>query len=161
MIHPLRLLIPKVASTLTQQHDILTTAESCTGGGLSYWLTSIPGSSIWFDRGFVTYSNQAKMDLLNVQAKSLQTDGAVSEVVAIEMAEGALQNSTANLSLSITGIAGPDGGSDEKPVGTVWISCSKKNMKTETQHFIFTGDRQHIRLQAIVAALELLLEYRV
>jgi nicotinamide-nucleotide amidase len=136
----------------------LTTAESCTGGGLSYWLTSVPGSSAWFDRGFVTYSNSAKMEMLDVNEETLATEGAVSELAAREMAEGAHMHSEADLSIAITGIAGPEGGTHEKPVGTVWIAWTIPNKATYCKSFLFTGDRQQIRLQAMTSALEQLLE---
>src|SRR3990167_3251020 len=104
---------------LKKHHLTLATAESCTGGGLSYWLTSVPHSSQWFERGFITYSNAAKIELLQVNPATLETFGAVSEPTAREMAEGALKHSQAKLSIAITGTAGPDGGTALKPVGTV------------------------------------------
>lgn len=153
----LRQLVPKVADRLKASGLILATAESCTGGGLSYWLTSLPGSSDWFDRGFVTYSNAAKIDMLGVNPTTLDTHGAVSGETAKEMAEGVLKHSGASVSISITGIAGPDGGSAEKPVGTVWIGWGKKGDATTVKHHLFTGDRQAIRLEAMVVALSVLL----
>lgn len=157
MIDALKALVIKTADELKTRNLSLTTAESCTGGGLSYWLTSVPGSSDWFERGFVTYSNAAKTDMLEVLAQTLNNFGAVSEETARAMAEGALRKSAANVSIAITGIAGPDGGSTEKPVGTVWIAWSGKNFNTITQHYVFTGDRQAIRLAAMIQALEGLL----
>lgn len=153
----LRQLVPQVADRLKSLGLILATAESCTGGGLSYWLTSLPGSSDWFDRGFVTYSNAAKIDMLGVSPITLDTHGAVSLETAKEMAEGVLQHSKASVSISITGIAGPDGGTTEKPVGTVWIAWGKKGAATTVKHHLFTGDRQAIRLEAMVTALSGLL----
>lgn len=149
----LRQLVPQVAERLKAKGLMLATAESCTGGGLSYWLTSLPGSSAWFDRGFVTYSNAAKMDMLGVNALTLDTHGAVSEAAAREMAEGALRKSRANFSIAITGIAGPDGGTPDKPLGTVWIAWGKRGGETIVKHHLFTGDRQGVRLEAMVAAL--------
>jgi nicotinamide-nucleotide amidase len=157
MIDTIKQLVIEVASGLKKSGLTLATAESCTGGGLSYWLTSIPGSSDWFDRGFVTYSNQAKMDMLGVKESTLNNHGAVSEETAIEMAKGILQNSPADIGIAITGIAGPDGGTVEKPVGTVWIGVSGKHFKTHAECHVFTGDRQAVRLASIVKALELLL----
>ncbi len=133
-------------------------AESCTGGGLAFRITDIAGSSEWFERGFVTYSNLAKQELLGVKSSTLQSFGAVSEETAREMAEGALQRSPAQISLAITGIAGPDGGSSEKPVGTVWFGWTSIEMKTKTELKIFSGDRKKIREQSIRFALEKLIE---
>ncbi|VVC76250.1 Nicotinamide-nucleotide amidohydrolase PncC [Aquicella siphonis] len=158
MIETLKKLVLETARTLQERGYILTTAESCTGGGLSYWLTSVPGSSDWFDRGYVTYSNDAKTEMLQVDPVILENQGAVSEAAARAMAEGALRNSRANISIAITGIAGPDGGTAEKPVGTVWIAWSGKYFNTLAQHFVFTGDRQSIRLASMASALEKLIE---
>lgn len=141
---------------LKERGLLLATAESCTGGGLSYWLTSVPGSSEWFERGFVTYSNSAKIDMLGVQSETLEQFGAVSEEVANEMADGALNYSPADISIAITGIAGPDGGTLEKPVGTVWLAWSH-SMTTLTKQYHFKGDRQSIRHQAMEQALSVLL----
>jgi nicotinamide-nucleotide amidase len=149
-------LVIQTDQLLRQQQLHLTTAESCTGGGLSYYLTSIPGSADWFERGFTTYSNAAKVELLGVLPATLDTFGAVSEQTAREMAEGALRHSKAQVSIAITGIAGPSGGSAEKPVGTVWIAWAKINSETIFQKNIYTGDRQDVRLQAMVTALEIL-----
>jgi len=135
----------------------LATAESCTGGGLSFWITSIPGSSLWFDRGFVTYSDAAKVDMLNVKPDTLATFGAVSELSAKEMALGALQASHADLTIAITGIAGPDGGSLEKPVGTVWFAWANSDLVVESALHVFEGDRHSIRDSAIGKAFEYLL----
>lgn len=139
------------------KHNIkIVTAESCTGGGLSYYLTAIPGSSAWLERGFVTYSNAAKTEMLDVDATLIERQGAVSEAVANAMAQGALAHSQANFSIAITGIAGPEGGSAEKPVGTVWIALAnaEKNVATE---YHFTGNRYAIREQTIKTALEMLI----
>lgn len=133
-------------------------AESCTGGGLAAAITDIPGSSQWFDRGFVTYSNESKQQMLNVPAQMIATHGAVSEAVARAMAEGALASSKANRSVAITGIAGPNGGSIEKPVGTVWIAWTDGKHTTRTQCYLFSGDRLAIRQQAVKSALEGLID---
>lgn len=135
----------------------LVTAESCTGGGLSYGITSIPGSSEWFERGLITYSNLAKMELLGVLKATLHSYGSVSEQTAREMAMGALKNSAADISVAITGIAGPDGGTLDKPVGTVWIAVAGVGKETEAEQFLFTGDRQKIREKSIEEALKKLL----
>jgi len=139
---------------LQKQQWLLSTSESCTGGWLSKCCTDLSGSSTWFDRGFVTYSNQSKQDLLNVSLSTLEQHGAVSEQTAIEMAQGALENSAANISVAITGIAGPDGGTTEKPVGTVWIAWSTKDGISKTEIFQLNGDREQIRYQAVIAALK-------
>lgn len=135
----------------------LVTAESCTGGGLAYAITEISGSSDWFERGFVTYSNIAKHELLGVKNTTLQAFGAVSEQTAREMAEGALQHSEAQLALAITGIAGPTGGTPEKPVGTVWFGRAGIDVETLVVCKIFAGNRQQVREQAIQSALEILI----
>ncbi len=146
-------MIRELSERLLSKHWRITTAESCTGGGLAQLLTSIPGSSGWFERGFVTYSNESKSDMLGVKKDTLEKYGAVSEAVAREMAEGALKNSHADVSVAITGIAGPDGGSLEKPVGTVWFAwCFFGVTVSECQHF--EGDRARVREQAIAFAME-------
>ena len=139
----------RLGQALLQQNLRLATAESCTGGGLGYWLTSVPGSSDWYDRGFITYSNTAKMQMLQVKPETLDQFGAVSEETAREMAEGALLNSTADLSISITGIAGPGGGTEQKPVGTVWMGFAGRPITTEAHLKHFTGDREAVRLAVI------------
>lgn len=145
--------IIQVAETLNKNHLMLATAESCTGGWVAKCCTDLAGSSSWFERGFVTYSNQAKQDQLAVQLTSLQQFGAVSQTVAEEMALGALNNSCADISVALTGIAGPDGGTETKPVGTVWIGWARKSDKVVSQLFQFEGDRESIRRQAVLNAL--------
>lgn len=147
-----------VGDALRKQHLLLATAESCTGGGLSFWITSIPDSSQWFDRGFVTYSNAAKIEQLGVNPLTLETFGAVSEPIAREMAENALVNSDADISIAITGIAGPSGGTPDKPVGTVWIAWARLNSPTQTFVNVFTGNRTEIREKVIEKALSTLLD---
>lgn len=135
----------------------LCTAESCTGGWASQAITSMPGSSHWFERGFVVYNNLAKQEMLGVDGKTLQEYGAVSEQTALEMAVGALNHSPADVSLAITGVAGPGGGSEEKPVGTVcfaWAGLGKTASETQC----FEGDRQEVRLQAVAYSLSKLIE---
>lgn len=147
------------------QHMRLTTAESCTGGLIAATLTDIPGCSQWFERGFVTYTDQAKQDMLSVSAETLKRFGAVSEQTASEMALGALQHSTAHLSVSVSGIAGPDGGSVEKPVGLVCFAFAKRAQKKQSPEIIqacsehFSGNRAQIRSQSVAFALKQLLEY--
>ncbi len=138
---------------LLQQNKKLVTAESCTGGWVAKCCTDLPGSSAWFDRGFVTYSNEAKQDQLQVDSETLARHGAVSLAVVEEMALGALASSQADLSVALTGIAGPDGGSELKPVGTVWIGWGIKNGGVHSICFEFNGDRESIRKQAVFEAL--------
>lgn len=129
-------------------NHVLTGAESCTGGWVSAVITSVSGSSAWFDRGFVTYSNEAKVAMLGVREATLATHGAVSEATAIEMARGALANSNATLAYSVTGVAGPTGGSAAKPVGTVCFAFATKDIvRATTQHF--TGDRSAVREKSV------------
>ena len=143
---------------------MLTLAESCTGGMVAETITSLPGSSAWFDCGFVTYSNQSKIDLLNVSNQTLLEHGAVSENVAAEMASGCLirilaDKKTAYIAGSITGIAGPSGGTTEKPVGTVYFGLAGLNLPVKTYTRIFTGNRQQIRQQATVFMLQNLIQH--
>lgn len=137
----------------------LVTAESCTGGGLAYAITAIPGSSNWFERGYITYSNSSKQELLGVNPLTLDNFGAVSEQTAREMAQDALSKSQAQLSIAITGIAGPDGGSPDKPVGTVWFAWASIDDDTDTHVAIFSGNREEVREQSIKIALCKLIEY--
>jgi nicotinamide-nucleotide amidase len=152
-------LTTQLADLLIQREWKLTTAESCTGGGLAFYLTQISGSSAWFERGFVTYSNSSKEEMLGVKPLTLTVFGAVSEPTAREMAEGALQKSQAQVSVAITGIAGPTGGTADKPVGTVWIAWSGINGDTEACVDIFSGNRDAVREQTIMLALEKLIEF--
>jgi len=145
-------LTTKVAKFLLEKHWLLSSAESCTGGWVAKCCTDIAGSSTWFERGVVTYSNQSKQELLNVKADTLEQFGAVSEQIALEMAQGCLTQSSANISLSITGIAGPDGGSKEKPIGTVWIAWAT-NFSAKATLYHFSGNRDAIRRQAVYTAL--------
>jgi len=137
---------------------MLATAESCTGGWVAMLVTAVAGSSAWFDRGFVTYSNDAKQEMLGVRSETLSTHGAVSEQTAREMALGAVANSRADAGLSITGIAGPGGGTPDKPVGTVCFGWALGDAcRTQTRHF--DGDRNAVRAQAVAHALNGLLEF--
>jgi nicotinamide-nucleotide amidase len=136
----------------------LATAESCTGGMIAASLTDIAGSSDVVERGFVTYSNEAKTDLLGVPAALITQYGAVSEPVARAMVEGALARAPVELAVSVTGVAGPSGGSAEKPVGLVHFGAARKGRPVVTQHSLFTGDRDSVRAQATRRALELMIE---
>lgn len=147
-----------IASTLTERKQVVTCAESCTGGLLSAALTSIPGSSAFFERSFITYSDQAKRQLLNVNDSTLRHYGAVSEETVREMALGALIASKSDYALSISGIAGPDGGSTEKPVGTVWFGFATKQ-RIWAKQYHFSGNREQIRQQAVQYALAILEHY--
>lgn len=142
-----------LGALLAKHGHVLTTAESCSGGGVATAITDIAGSSGWLDRAFVTYSNEAKMEMLGVRAETLEEHGAVSEPVVIEMVQGALQHSNATIGVSISGVAGPGGGSDEKPVGTVCFAFADKHdwLFVETMHF--SGDRAEVRQQAVMHAL--------
>jgi nicotinamide-nucleotide amidase len=151
-------LAEKIAARLIARRAMLVTAESCTGGWVAQALTALAGSSAWFERGFVTYSNAAKQELLGVRADTLERHGAVSEEAAREMALGALQRSHASFALAITGIAGPAGGTPEKPVGTVCFAWAGADLaaRAETRHF--AGDREAVRRQSVEHSLERLLE---
>lgn len=137
---------------------VLVTAESCTGGWIAERVTSVPGSSGWFERGFVTYSNEAKTDMLGVHPQTLSAHGAVSAEVAREMAEGALLRSRGDLAVAVTGIAGPEGGTREKPVGTVWLAWAMRGRPTRATKGTFDGDRERVRRQAVAAALRGVIE---
>ena len=153
----LRQLSEAVGAALLRQKALLACAESCTGGWVAAVVTATAGSSDWFERGFVTYSNAAKQEMLGVPAATLAAHGAVSEETARAMAAGALAHSQAQIALAITGIAGPGGGSSSKPVGTVCFSwCSEGGAAaSETRHF--PGDREQVRRQALIHALSGLL----
>ena len=146
----------RVGLALKAQGATVTTAESCTGGWVAKVLTDISGSSVWFERGFVTYSNEAKAQMIGVREETLLNHGAVSEPVVVEMAIGALRAARATYALSVSGIAGPDGGSKEKPVGTVWFGLACANGQGVTRQQCFAGDREAVRRQATAFALELL-----
>jgi nicotinamide-nucleotide amidase len=143
-----------VGAKLRGKGLMLTTAESCTGGWVAQAVTAIAGSSDWFERGFVTYSNASKMEMLRVTADTLRTHGAVSEQTAREMAAGALAHSRAQVAVAITGIAGPSGGSAEKPVGMVCLAWAKKGHVVSAVTHRFNGDRESVRRQSVIAALQ-------
>jgi nicotinamide-nucleotide amidase len=143
----------RLGTRLKGAKEVLATAESCTGGWAAQVVTSVAGSSAWFERGFVTYSNAAKQELLGVRAETLSAHGAVSEETARDMARGALERSKATVAVSITGVAGPTGGTPEKPVGTVCFAWARGSaVRSETRRF--AGDRESIRRQSVILALE-------
>lgn len=144
---------------LAEQNHVLTSAESCTGGGIATAITDIAGSSAWFDRAFITYSNEAKVEMLGVSNQTLRQHGAVSEPIVLEMVEGALQRSNATIAVSVSGIAGPGGGSEHKPVGTVCFAFASRDGWLEAQTCYFAGDRSHVRAQAIEYSLSRIFDY--
>jgi len=148
----------RVGMALRERRLSLVTAESCTGGWVAQVITHTAGSSEWFDRGFITYSNEAKIAMIGVRPETLATSGAVSEKTASEMASGALECSNALIALSITGVAGPTGGSPGKPAGTVCFGWCSRGGSAETDRQLFAGNREEIRRQAVVYALEGLLQ---
>ena len=151
-------LAEKVGQLLKRNRQMLVTAESCTGGWAAQAITSVAGSSDWFERGFVTYSNDSKRELLGVAQATLSKCGAVSEETAREMALGALARGKGTLALAITGVAGPAGGSKEKPVGTVCFAWALGDaVRNETRRF--NGDRESVRRQSVVRALEGVIEF--
>ena len=152
-----RWVIP-LAKILTHRGILLVTAESCTGGGIAEALTSVPGSSRWFDRGFVTYSNAAKIDMLGVEPSLIAHWGAVSEPVVAAMVGGALDRSQADLAVAVTGIAGPTGGTPDKPIGTVWFGLAHRPYPVHTFCRYFEGGRQAVRQQAVVTAIGALIQ---
>lgn len=145
--------VETIAERLLARGQWLGTAESCTGGLIAKTLTDLAGSSAWFERGVVTYSNLAKQQLLGVPEDLLERHGAVSGQTAGAMAEGLLQQSPVDWSIAVTGVAGPGGGSPEKPVGTVWIAWARRGREAQAQHFLFRGDRAAVRQQTLDAAL--------
>nr|VFK45416.1 MAG: nicotinamide-nucleotide amidase [Candidatus Kentron sp. SD]VFK49739.1 MAG: nicotinamide-nucleotide amidase [Candidatus Kentron sp. SD] len=157
-------LATRIGSALTRRGFLLVTAESCTGGWIAEVITSIAGSSTWFDRGFITYSNLSKQEMLGVLAKTLETHGAVSEAVAREMVAGALLHSVARAGLSVTGIAGPGGSAPDKPVGMVCFAWAMKGhgnkppIRLGSMTKYFSGDRKSIRQQAVVTGLRGIME---
>ncbi len=147
-------LAKQLGERLAEKSMKISTAESCTGGAIAMAITEISGSSEWFECGFVTYSNQSKMQMLGVNPEFLQQYGAVSEQVAIEMVAGALQNSAADLAVAVTGIAGPGGGTEDKPVGTVYIAWGFKQQGIRCKKHVFLGNRATIRKKTIISALK-------
>ena len=148
-----------VGGRLKAAGELLATAESCTGGWVAQTVTAVAGSSEWFERGFVSYSNASKQELLGVRRETLERHGAVSEETACEMARGALAASRGTLALAITGVAGPSGGTPAKPVGMVCFAWASKDgaVRSETRHF--TGDREQVRRQSVMRALQGVVEW--
>ena len=146
-------LAEQVAAAALQRRLMLVTAESCTGGWVAKALTDLSGSSAWFDAGVVTYSYGAKEALLGVNPRTLERTGAVSEETALEMVSGALARFGAGMAVAVTGIAGPTGGTPEKPVGTVWIRWKRRGGYAHASLFKFAGDREAVRRQTVAAAL--------
>lgn len=149
----LKALSQELGELLLAKKHVLTLAESCTGGLISALITNTAGSSAWFESGLVTYSNQAKQDLLKVKETTLTQYGAVSEQVAMEMAIGALQQGRSTIAASVTGIAGPDGGTAAKPVGTVCFAWTSDDLTSISKTYLFQGNREQIREQSTIALL--------
>jgi nicotinamide-nucleotide amidase len=146
----------RIGQALNARGATVTTAESCTGGWVAKVITDIAGSSAWFERGFVTYSNEAKSQMIGVKPATLEQHGAVSEPVVVEMAIGAIKAARADYAISISGIAGPDGGTATKPVGTVWFGFASAAGEGITRCECFSGDRENVRRQATAYALQTL-----
>ena len=146
-------LAARLGQRLRAAHDRVVTAESCTGGWIAKAMTGVAGSSDWFDSGMVAYSYEAKQALLGVRPQTLESQGAVSRETVIEMVSGALVHSGASVAVAVTGIAGPGGGSTDKPVGTVWIGWKRRGGYTRAELFHFDGDRDAVRRQTVAAAL--------
>jgi nicotinamide-nucleotide amidase len=154
---PIEALVARLAGALVARRATMAAAESCTGGLIAAACTSRAGSSAWFERGLVTYSNAAKRELLGVAATLIDAHGAVSAEVARAMAEGAVARTPASFAVAVTGIAGPDGGTPTKPVGTVWIATCARDSVADAVLLLARGDRAAVREQSVVRALELLL----
>lgn len=150
----LRTQAQRLGERLRGRHESLVTAESCTGGWIAKVATDIAGSSDWFDCGIVAYSYEAKQALLRVRPQTLEEHGAVSRETVLEMVAGALVNSGAAVAVAVTGIAGPGGGSDDKPVGTVWVGWKRRGQYARAEVFQFAGDRDAVRRQTVAAALQ-------
>lgn len=148
------ILAAKAGGLLKSHGLMLATAESCTGGGVAQVVTEVAGSSAWFERGFVTYSNLSKQEMLGVLEVTLDRYGAVSEAVVREMVEGALHHSHAQLALAVSGIAGPGGGTQDKPVGTIWFAWGMRHGAIHAQRHQLAGNRAEVRAQAVRIALQ-------
>ncbi len=147
-------IISQLSPLLIKKNKIIATAESCTGGFIAKSLTDIDGSSQWFECSIVSYSNQSKIDLLGVQQQTIDQYGAVSQPVVKEMVFGLLDRCNANIGISVSGIAGPDGGTVEKPVGCVWIAWATPGVFIEAIKYQFSGDREAVREQSVIEALK-------
>lgn len=159
MSERLDVIATRLAERLAERGWRLATAESCTGGWIAKVVTDIPGSSAWFDRGFVTYSDAAKVEMLGVRQQTLDSLGAVSEGTVLEMAAGAIAHSRAQVAVAVSGIAGPGGGSADKPVGTVCFAWAIPGSEVQARRLQFAGNREEVRHQAVRIAVELLLEH--
>ena len=148
------ILAERLGETLRHAGVKLVTAESCTGGGVAQAITEVAGSSAWFERGFITYSNLSKQQMLRVSESTLKQHGAVSEATVREMVEGALSSSAAQVALAVSGIAGPDGGTADKPVGTVWFAWGMKGGETQAQRHYIAGERAEVRAKSVIIALQ-------
>jgi nicotinamide-nucleotide amidase len=157
-VESLDLLVEALAAALLRRGERVATAESCTGGGVATAFTALAGSSRWFERGFVTYSNESKHEMLGLSLATLQGHGAVSAQTVAEMAKGALTHSHAEWSLAISGIAGPDGGTPDKPVGTVCFGWAGPSGLARCECHVFPGDRQAVREQAVRLSIKGLLD---
>ena len=153
-IDQISLLSESLGALLQARKWVVTTAESCTGGGIAQAITTVAGSSQWFSQGFITYSNQSKTQLLDVDAQLLEDQGAVSQAVVEAMVEGVSRMTLADCTIVVSGIAGPTGGTANKPVGTVWIAWKCNHMPVVSQCFLFSGDRESVRNQSVIAALK-------
>lgn len=156
--HDLAPAVRQAVNWLVTTKNTLVTAESCTGGWIAKAMTDMAGSSQWFDCGIVAYSYEAKMGLLDVRAQTLEEHGAVSKETVLEMVSGALVNSGASIAVAVTGIAGPTGATEGKPVGTVWIGWKKRGQYARAKLFHFDGDRDEVRSHTVIAALQGLTE---
>jgi nicotinamide-nucleotide amidase len=150
--------VESLAVLLASRGWSMAAAESCTGGWIAKCCTDLAGSSSWFERGFVTYSNRSKQELLGVEAGALERDGAVSRRVALQMADGARIRADVQAALAVTGIAGPDGGSEDKPVGTVWFAWALAGKPVEAERRAFAGGREAVRRQTVAHALQGLID---
>lgn len=154
----MNVLAAQVGEALKTHGMMLVTAESCTGGGVAQAVTDVAGSSAWFERGFVTYTNQAKVEMLGVHQSTLDAYGAVSEMTVREMAAGAVAHSHAHIAIAVSGIAGPGGGTTEKPVGTVWFAWALRDGQVFAQRNLLAGNRVAVREQSVSIALQGILE---
>lgn len=153
MVNQIQQAVIELTGLLTKANIMVATAESCTGGMVAQALTALPGSSKWFERAFICYSYEAKYETLGVHPTTVAAHGAVSQECVEEMALGCLQQSHAQLTVAISGVAGPEGGTLAKPVGTVWVSWAGQHLSLDSESFLFSGDRQAIREQATLVAL--------
>jgi nicotinamide-nucleotide amidase len=160
-VHIDNILLPlrnQLARRLKQNNWHMATAESCTGGWIAKLCTDMPGSSDWFECGIVSYSNASKHRLLGVPAGMIDRHGAVSKEVVLAMLQGLFDRTDADAGVAVSGIAGPGGGTEDKPVGSVWISAGRRNARHSAQHYVFSGDRNQVRIHSVTAAFELIIE---